>query len=51
MTRWRGKGCGRLLEVLLEANELKAIPRYAFEHGLVCLTVKVDALAVDAERR
>jgi putative hydrolase of HD superfamily len=27
MTRWRGKGCGRLLEVLLEANELKAIPR------------------------
>jgi putative hydrolase of HD superfamily len=27
MTRWRGKGCGRLLEILLEANELKAIPR------------------------
>ncbi len=27
MTRWRDKGCGRLLEILLEANELKAIPR------------------------
>ena len=27
MTTWRGKGCGRLLEILLEANELKAIPR------------------------
>ena len=27
MTTWRGKGCGRLLEILLEANELKSIPR------------------------
>jgi putative hydrolase of HD superfamily len=27
MTRWRDKGCGRVLEILLEANELKAIPR------------------------
>jgi putative hydrolase of HD superfamily len=27
MTRWRGKGASRLLEILLEANELKAIPR------------------------
>ncbi len=27
MTRWRGKGCSRLLEIILECNELKAIPR------------------------
>jgi putative hydrolase of HD superfamily len=27
MVKWRGKGCGRLLAVLLEANELKTIPR------------------------
>ncbi len=27
MTKWRGKECGRLLAVLLEANELKTIPR------------------------
>jgi putative hydrolase of HD superfamily len=27
MTRWRDKGCGRLLAILLEANELKSIPR------------------------
>lgn len=27
MTTWRGKGCSRLLEIILECNELKAIPR------------------------
>jgi putative hydrolase of HD superfamily len=27
MTRWRGRGSSRLLTILLEANELKAIPR------------------------
>jgi len=27
VSRWRDKGCGRLLEVILECNELKAIPR------------------------
>ena len=27
MTRWRERGAGRLLEMILEANELKAIPR------------------------
>jgi putative hydrolase of HD superfamily len=27
VTRWRGKGCGRLLAAILEANELKSIPR------------------------
>jgi putative hydrolase of HD superfamily len=27
MTRWRDKGCSRLLEIILECNELKTIPR------------------------
>jgi putative hydrolase of HD superfamily len=27
MPTWRGKGCSRLLEIILECNELKAIPR------------------------
>lgn len=27
MTKWRGKNCDRLLAVILEANELKTIPR------------------------
>ena len=27
MTRWRGKDCSRLLEIILACNELKAIPR------------------------
>ena len=27
MTNWRGKGCNRLLEIILECNELKSIPR------------------------
>lgn len=27
MTRWRGKNCDRMLEVILECNELKAVPR------------------------
>jgi putative hydrolase of HD superfamily len=27
LTRWRGKNCDRMLEVILECNELKAIPR------------------------
>ena len=65
MTKWRGKGCSRLLEVILECNELKAIPRMGWrvrgvrdgesvaEHSYAVALISMliaDRLDVDVDR-
>ena len=65
MAKWRGKDCDRLLAVILEANELKAIPRMGWrvrgvrdgesvaEHSyavaFICM-ILADRLAVELDR-
>ena len=65
MSRWRGKGCSRLLEIMLECNELKTIPRMGWrvrgvtdgesvaEHSyavaLICMLI-ADRLEVEIDR-
>jgi putative hydrolase of HD superfamily len=65
MSRWRGKGTSRLLEIILECNELKTIPRMGWrvrgvtdgesvaEHSYAVALVSMllaDRLGVEVDR-